>query len=228
MDHPRSRREALREIATAGLGVLSLACGSSGGSASRQAASCDPTPPQIAGPFFADVGLERSDIREGRAGVPLALDLQVVEAGDGCTPIPDATVELWHADASGAYSAFDVADGNPSDQGDETFLRGAQPTDADGRVGFATIYPGWYPGRTVHIHARVVVGSVERLTTQLYFPDALTDRVMAEPAYAARGPRSTSNATDLLAVAIGSGLDALRLEVTPAGAGYAAAHVLAV
>jgi protocatechuate 3,4-dioxygenase beta subunit len=154
------------------------------------------TPVQTEGPFFVDTGLVRSDIRDGKPGVVLELGLRVVEAAS-CTPIPGALVEVWHADANGAYSAFDIAQGNSQNQAGATFLRGFQRTNEDGRVEFLTVYPGWYPGRTPHIHLMVLVeGRTELLTTQLYFPEDVTDAVYALAPYVARVPRSTTNATD--------------------------------
>lgn len=38
---------------------------------------------------------------------------------------------------------------------DYTWLRGVQQTDEDGMVEFDTIVPGWYSGRTAHIHVKV-------------------------------------------------------------------------
>jgi protocatechuate 3,4-dioxygenase beta subunit len=156
---------------------------------------CLLTPAQTEGPFFFDTGFMRSDIRDDKPGVNLALGLRVVEAGS-CMPVAGALVEVWHADADGVYSAFDTADGNSANAGGQTFLRGFQETDADGNVQFLTVYPGWYPGRTPHIHLMVLIGGRELLTTQLYFPEGVTDAVYAEEPYAARGRRSTSNAAD--------------------------------
>jgi protocatechuate 3,4-dioxygenase beta subunit len=176
------------------------------------------TPVQTEGPFFVDTGLMRGDIRDGKPGVVLELGLRVVEAAS-CAPISGALVEVWHADANGAYSAFDIAQGNSQNHAGETFLRGFQRTNEDGNVEFLTVYPGWYPGRTPHIHLMVLVeGRTELLTTQLYFPEDVTDAVYAVAPYAARGPRSTTNATD------GVGAPApLISQVSARGDGYGAA-----
>jgi protocatechuate 3,4-dioxygenase beta subunit len=244
---PRDRVLARRRMLE-GLGVLSLGsclpgCGSDDASQEAAATSgdvlapgeerespsgapdettCTLTPAQTEGPFFVETGLVRSDIREGKAGAELRLALRVVDA-DGCTPISGAAVEVWHADADGAYSAFDTAQGNSADTAGETFLRGYQMTDADGRVGFVTVYPGWYPGRTPHIHLMVLVGERNLLTTQLYFPESVTDEVYAEAPYAARGQRTTTNATD----AVG-GISALLGDVSKSGGRYATAFRLVV
>ena len=157
---------------------------------------CELTPEQAAGPFYLRTELLRRDITEGRPGLPFRLGLQVVD--EDCEPIPGAVVDVWHADADGDYSAF--VDGSAPDEEGEgsTFLRGSQMTDGDGIVEFRTVYPGWYPGRTVHVHVKVHVGGEDVFTSQLYFPDDVTDEVLATAAYAHRGERSTTNEQDVI------------------------------
>lgn len=162
--------------------------------------SCILTPAQTRGPFFYDTGLERRDIRDGKPGALLELGLRLVDA-QSCAPIAGALVEVWHADAAGNYSAFDIAQGNSANEAGQTFLRGFQASDAAGFVEFLTVYPGWYPGRTPHIHIMVLLADAGQnqpslLTTQLYFPENVTDAVYALEPYVARGPRSTTNAGD--------------------------------
>jgi protocatechuate 3,4-dioxygenase beta subunit len=98
------------------------------------------------------------------------------------------------------------------------FLRGHQLTDASGKASFTTVYPGWYPGRTVHIHFKIRSGS-EEFTSQLYFDDATSDAVFQQQPYAARGQRTTRNANDGV---FRSGGSDLLLNVQPSGGGYAA------
>ena len=182
-----SRRQALGALGTISLGGLLAACGDGDdGAAGRtvqttqgttatvepktttagaagalfdDAASCAVTPEETAGPYYFDADRIRSDIREDREGARLRLALRVRDAAS-CSPIADAVVDIWHADAGGAYSGFDGARGGARRgaggmaQSETRYLRGAQVTNADGIVEFTTIYPGWYPGRTVHIHAR--------------------------------------------------------------------------
>ena len=74
-----------------------------------------------------------------------------MEAGS-CAPIAGAMVDIWHTDGYGRYSGFRGQGSDGADTTGETFLRGTQVTDGDGLVEFETIYPGWYPGRTAHIH----------------------------------------------------------------------------
>jgi protocatechuate 3,4-dioxygenase beta subunit len=153
------------------------------------AASCALTSEQTEGPFYVDVDLIRSDMSEDRDGTPLRVGTRVLDV-DGCTPIKDAVVELWHCDADGTYSGVD---GN-----DDAFLRGAQVTNGDGISEITTVYPGWYPGRTPHIHVKVFTSNREVLTSQLYFDDAQTDAVYAAAPYNARGERDTHNADDTI------------------------------
>jgi protocatechuate 3,4-dioxygenase beta subunit len=225
-----TRREAL---ALLGAGGAALACGSLRVQAADMKPEAKPDlkpacivrPQQTEGPYFMEAKLNRSDIRtdpldgQRREGVPLQLSLRVatVEAGS-CAPIVGAVVDLWQCDAAGAYS--DVRDARFNTMG-KRFLRGYQITDGEGRARFTTIYPGAYPGRAVHIHFKVrVKGEAKNheFVSQLYFDDALTDRVHAQPPYAGRGPR-VRNAEDGL---YRRGGRELTLAVTETKDGYAA------
>ena len=167
---------------------------------------CVVRPEQTEGPYFVDERLNRSDIRldpadgQVKPGTPLALTLKVsrLSAGD-CHPLAGAQVDLWHCDALGVYS--DVRDTGFSTIG-QKFLRGYQLTDARGEAQFITVYPGWYPGRTVHIHFKIRTATLARrnveFTSQLYFDDELTDRVHADQPYAAKGPRTARNRHDFI------------------------------
>ena len=161
-------------------------------------------PEQTEGPYFVDERLHRSDIRSDptdgtvTAGTLLALTLQVSRLGpEICQPLPDALVDIWHCDALGLYS--DVRDPGFNTVG-RKFLRGYQVTDARGEARFLTVYPGWYPGRTVHIHFKIRTAPVARrsfeFTSQLYFNDELTDVVHSALPYAARGQRRARNRHD--------------------------------
>lgn len=195
-----TRREAMHRLGLVGLGAAAAACGSSAsdGESVDVPTSCLLTPTQVEGPYFLDTGLMRRDITEGRPGVPLRVRLQLVDVDQGCEPIPDATVEVWHADADGVYSGFNIDQGNLADVEGTTFLRGFQTTGRSGHVEFETIYPGWYPTRTIHIHAIALLSDVEQVTTQLYFDQTMSDRIMAEAPYDSRGPQQTRNEDDLL------------------------------
>lgn len=159
-------------------------------------ATCSLTVEQTEGPYYFDAGSIRRDLREDRDGTLLRLALRVRDA-EGCTPVENAVVDLWHCDAGGLYSGFEAASrGGGGGRDEETYLRGAQVTNADGIAEFLTVYPGWYPGRTVHVHAKVHLDRTTLLTTQLYFEDALTAAVHATAPYAAKGAPDTTNDAD--------------------------------
>jgi len=115
----------------------------------------------------------------------------VVDAST-CKPIKGAVVDIWHADASGVYSGFGAGAGS------RTFLRGVQKTDSRGVATFRTVYPGWYQGRTVHIHVKVYLGGNVVHTGQLYFPDRMTDSVYRKAPYSRRPNREIRNAADFV------------------------------
>jgi protocatechuate 3,4-dioxygenase beta subunit len=204
------RRQALSALGTVSLGALFAACGDGDPSVSPQAttdrfgdgSNCTLTPELTEGPFYFDTDAVRSDIRDGREGVTLRLALRVRDSA--CEPLPNAVVDIWHCDAGGAYSS----------EADDPFLRGVQVTNADGIAEFTTIYPGWYQGRTVHIHAKVHLDSSTALTTQLFFDDAVTDRVFAAAPYASRGEREQRNDSD------GIFDPAVLLDLSREGSGY--------
>lgn len=158
---------------------------------------CTLTPEVTEGPYYIDPGLIRRDIREDRDGVPTLVRMQVVDAA--CAPVVDARVDIWHCDAQGVYSAFGGDSGQSSDKS-ETFLRGTQMTDARGVAEFMSIYPGWYRGRTTHIHFKVFIEENTVLTGQIFFPDALSEYLYENAsAYGGKGERETLNANDSIA-----------------------------
>lgn len=188
--------------------------------------ACVVRPEQTEGPYFVDTQLNRSDIRSDpadgsvRAGALLSLAFVVARIGDTCAPFPNAVVDVWHCDADGVYSG--VSDNNFGSTAGQQFLRGYQVTDAGGAAAFTTIYPGWYPGRTVHIHFKIRTeenGANYEFTSQLYFDDAFTDAVFTREPYNARGERNTRNGNDGI---YRNGGELLTLNVTPDGDGYAA------
>lgn len=166
--------------------------------------SCVVRPELTEGPYFVDEHLDRSDIRSDPAsgkvspGTPLTITLSVSQVdGSACKPLGGVTVDLWHCDAAGVYS--DVVDSRFDSRG-QKFLRGSQVTDADGLARFTTIYPGWYPGRAVHIHFKLRTvtraGDSYDFASQWFFDEALTDTVHAQEPYAAKGRRTLLNEGD--------------------------------
>ena len=159
------------------------------------AASCSVTPEETEGPYYFDVDSIRRDIREDREGVLLRLALRVRDARS-CEPIENAVVDIWHCDALGSYSGFESGGPGGGRTGGETYLRGAQATNADGIVEFRTVYPGWYGGRTVHIHAKVHLDKQTVLTSQLFFDEQVNEAVYKRAPYSQRTGRETFNDTD--------------------------------
>ena len=159
---------------------------------SRGLVKCVLTPELTEGPFYVSGEALRRDITEGKPGTPLLLDLKVLNART-CSVIRNATVEIWHCDAGGVYSAAVAS--NPG----TNFLRGGQRTRANGVAQIRTIYPGWYSGRAVHIHVKVHVKGRVVHTGQLFFPAAVTQAVYKSAPYSTHGTSpDTTNAQDAI------------------------------
>jgi protocatechuate 3,4-dioxygenase beta subunit len=163
--------------------------------------ACVLTPAKTEGPYFVDERLNRSDIRVDPAdgsvqpGVPVRLTINVYDAASNCAPVKGATVDIWHTNAYGLYSD-ESANGTVG----KKYLRGYQVTDANGSATFVTIYPGWYAGRTIHIHFKVRLydasSKTYEFTSQIFFDESLSDAVMAQAPYNTRPGRDTRNTTD--------------------------------
>jgi protocatechuate 3,4-dioxygenase beta subunit len=194
-DAKLTRRGSLAGMAGLLLGLAGWEAADSDGAGpagvASGAVSCVLTPEQTEGPYYIAGEKYRRNITDGRPRVPLFLRLRVVDAST-CSPIAGAAVDIWHADALGVYSGFGA--GATS----RAFMRGIQKTDANGLARFRTVYPGWYQGRTVHIHVKVHVAGNVLHTGQLYFPDSLTDKVFRRKPYSRRGHRTTRNANDFV------------------------------
>jgi protocatechuate 3,4-dioxygenase beta subunit len=191
--------------------------------------SCILTPEETEGPYYFNANMVRRDITEGRPGTPMRLVMNVYNVSNGCQPITNAMVDVWHADAAGAYSGFGSGSsaaelpgapaakpsggpGGPPPVGGipkpgggaaavdpataQKFMRGIQVTDGSGRSEFATVFPGWYQGRTTHIHFKVHFNNSTAITSQLYFPEDAIRQAYSQGAYASRGQNTTTNAND--------------------------------
>ncbi len=169
-------------------------------------AECVKDPEETAGPYpadgsnrahgtlanvLADSGIVRTDMRgdlKGTAaapGVPLELTLALVDVGNACRPLAGYALYLWHCDAGGRYSLYDLAE--------QTYLRAVGVADARGEVTFTTILPGCYRGRYPHMHFEVYPSLAKAtdyrnriLTSQLAIPgDTCTAVYAGHAAYAA-------------------------------------------
>ena len=187
--------------------------------------ACSLTAEQEEGPYYIDDRIVRREITEGKPGIPLELRIALLDARS-CTPVPYAAIDIWHCDALGVYSGFTATDlerppgtdrpppagpgalngppgpppmppPRPHHQVDATrYLRGVQLTDAKGRAEFATLYPGWYAGRAIHIHLKVhIASSIDSAkdrgghvchTGQLFFPEEITADIAKLEPYATR------------------------------------------
>ena len=165
--------------------------GSGGSTGSTSTGTCAVSAEETQGPYPADgsntidgtvanalasTGIVRSDIRASfgsmtgtAAGVPVTLQLTVVNANASCADLSGYAVYVWHCDRDGEYSLYGATSQN--------YLRGVQSTDADGLVTFTTIFPGCYSGRMPHIHIEVYRSTTTATsytnklkTTQLAFP----------------------------------------------------------
>jgi protocatechuate 3,4-dioxygenase beta subunit len=208
-----SRRQALALLGAVGGATVAVACGSdtptspsststststattTTTSAAGTTGACEVSPTETVGPYPSLSDLVRSDVREGRSGLPLSVILTVVNVNNSCSPLSGASIEIWQCDAQGHYSQY-------SQQGydgrSETFLRGIQTTDSAGRASFMTIYPGWYQGRATHIHVEVTVAGRSVKVTQMAFPESVNAAVYATGVYASRGANPQSNAADMV------------------------------
>ena len=224
------RREAFVLLGGAGITGLLAGCGDDDAvssvagqrSDSGAASSCVLTPEVTEGPYWIDNNLTRRDIREGKGGLPLAIVFTVQNART-CDPIPRADVEIWHCDALGEYSGFDTGSGGgpgapppPGGGGQEPssttrYLRGHQKANAKGQARFLTVFPGWYAGRTPHIHLKVHVGGDVVHTGQVFFADRIAAEVYRRAPYRSHGQPEMTNAQDSIYAQAGKSRARLKL-----------------
>ena len=152
--------------------------------------SCTLTAKETEGPYpllaiLGNSSMVRSNITEGKTGVPLTVTLTLQDASNGCAAVQGAAIYIWHCDKDGLYSGYDIQ--NNRGQTGLTYTRGIQVTDSNGQVRFTTIYPGWYEGRITHIHAQVYLNNNLQVsataTTQLAFPQEVTKAVYSTALY---------------------------------------------
>jgi protocatechuate 3,4-dioxygenase beta subunit len=202
---PLSRRAALTTLASAPAVAASVPRAFAQTPSAPTVAltpACILTPAAIPGPFYFDPKLQRADITEGHPGVPLQLRFVVLDAAN-CTPFSGARVDIWQTRADGYYSGYPgQGDKHNVDTSGGTFMRGTQIADARGEAAFRSVYPGWYGGRTVHVHFKIFIDGRNMLTGQMYFPDAMSQYIFANVgAYSRKAARNTFNTNDEFALA---------------------------
>ncbi|MFI7065982.1 hypothetical protein ACIBL3_33625 [Kribbella sp. NPDC050124] len=228
-----TRRKALAVFGAAGVTFTAVgtAIAADASTSTTKAVDCVAKPEMTEGPYFVDEGLNRSDLRvdtsDGSrvAGTTFTLVLHILQVGSkACTPLPGATVDLWHCDAAGVYSDI-AAEGTTG----KNFLRGYQVTNSGGIVKFTTILPGWYQGRTVHTHVKVRTtgtdGNPYEFTSQLFFTEEFKAGYLATAPYAAEGTPDTTNDADIHYADIG---DQMLLQAKQTRNGYEAAFAIAL
>ena len=141
------------------------------------------TASQTVGPFF-DFGLTTPNAALGQMAGPdtpgdhICLRIRVYD-GDGAV-VPDAVVELWQADASGAFTG--VPDREPATAGQAFLGWGRQGTNADGECEFHTVRPGAAEGAS-HLNVCLFArGLLRHIFTRIYFagdPALSADPVLA-------------------------------------------------
>ena len=202
---------------TAATTTTTTGTGTTGGTTTD--AACVTTPVETNGPYPADgsnmangvlsnilttSGVLRSDIRSSfaglsgaAAGVPLTLTVNLVNVNGACAALADYAIYVWHADALGRYSVYDLPQ--------ENYLRGVQTTNANGQATFTTVFPGCYAGRYPHIHfevfrslATATAYANRALVSQFAMPAAACQSVYAGAAYGQSAQRfaQTSLTTD--------------------------------
>lgn len=199
-----TRRQSLGAAGAAGVayaltrGPLALFSGSTG---EALAASCVLSPAMTEGPYFVDELLQRSNIKSDsdgtntQTGVPLELTIDVVNQDDGCSVGSGVIVDIWHCSPAGKYS--DIASEGTTGH---DYLRGYQVTDSNGQVTFQTLYPGWYNGRTIHIHFKVRAfdgdSTTYEFTSQLFFDQSINNSVSTHTELGYTGVGTTTNSGD--------------------------------
>lgn len=210
---PLNRRRFL-QMGAATMALLLAGCQTDTDSDASETSSTDTAsgdvcvaeiPSETAGPFPADgsqasnqtlnalalAGIVRPDIRNSLGtgnvaeGLLCDLEMTLVNVNDGCMPLANHAIYVWHCDRDGNYSMYSPNAVN------EDYLRGVQVTDSSGKVTFTSIFPACYPGRWPHVHFEVYESLDQTssprnvlLTSQLAFPEDACDAVYALDGYA--------------------------------------------
>ncbi|HKO78940.1 MAG TPA: hypothetical protein VJU78_01030 [Chitinophagaceae bacterium] len=145
-----------------------------------ESGSCTVSPTETAGPFptITPSSLVRSDIRDDRTGVAFTIKITIKNTNNSCAALAGAIVDIWHCDKDGYYSEYGGSGMQSVNYTAVHFLRGRQTTDSNGLVTFTSLFPGWYTGRSTHIHVHIYNASgTSLLVTQIAFPEGTSSAV---------------------------------------------------
>lgn len=222
------RKEFLKRLGLGSLVVpILMACDSAGEEVLNDTGTCTVTNSETAGPYPTKdpASLQMVDIRSDRTGVDLTVEITIQNKNAACAALQGALVDIWHCDKDGNYSEY-------SSLASVHFLRGRQVTDSNGKVGFTTIFPGWYNGRATHIHVHIYSATgTSLLVTQIAFPEGTNSAVVLVNAASDKGYTKgmsgyTYNASDNV---FSDGVSTELATITGSvAAGYALTHTIVV
>jgi protocatechuate 3,4-dioxygenase beta subunit len=197
------RKEFLKRLGMTTIAIpFFAACGND--DPSDEGGPCALTNSETAGPFPTKnpSTLQVVDIRSDRTGVNMNVEITIQNQSANCSALEGAIVDIWHCDKDGYYSEYGGTGMQSVDFTSVHFLRGRQVTNADGKVGFTTIFPGWYTGRATHIHVHIYnAAGASLLVTQIAFPEGSNSGVALVNAATSKGYTKgltgyTSNSND--------------------------------
>ncbi|WP_367772791.1 intradiol ring-cleavage dioxygenase [Flavobacterium sp. WC2421] len=201
------RKQFLKGLGFAGLGALTIpvikACSSNNTNASTSdttqatdtsgstsTSSCSVTSSETAGPFptKSPSSLVATNIVSDRTGIGFTINITINNTNASCAALAGAIVDIWHCDKDGYYSEYGGTGMQSADFTSVHFLRGRQTTNANGKVSFTSVFPGWYSGRATHIHVHVYNSSgTSLLVTQIAFPEGSNSAVVLVNTSSANG-----------------------------------------
>ena len=190
----------LNSCKTTTVDAATISIPTTGSTNGSSASDCTVNPSETAGPFPTKdpASYVIKDIKSGRIGVSMLANITIKNKNNSCSNLAGVIVDIWHCDADGNYSEYGGNGMQPTNYTSVHFLRGRQTSDANGLVSFATIFPGWYGGRAVHIHAHIYNASGKSLlVTQIAFPATICDTVFTTAtSFYKKGKADTTNERD--------------------------------
>lgn len=156
----------------------------------ENALTCSVTNGETAGPFptITPASLVRTNMIGDRTGIPFTINININNTNANCAALQGAIVDIWHCDKDGYYSQYGGTAMQTVNYTTNTFLRGRQTTDTNGLASFTSIFPGWYSGRSTHIHVHIYnAAGTSLLVTQIAFPEGAGSAVVLANASTANG-----------------------------------------